>query len=195
MSQRYWLVQADGGRQLIDPRQFDLSALAEVARRLGGRLEVEESPAHHTGAPSATRTVPLTSVPRGYEPPLPALGPMFQARLERVFRPQVPFTVDMNSRPTTRVLGGYYKRRRLVRIYTHDTVSGRRPLEDLFDTFLHEVAHHLEYTEPESFLAPGCGRVPGRMHSPLFWRILGELKRRWKLVQRPGETLRPIDLE
>ena len=60
-----------------------------------------------------------------------------------------------------------------------DSVDGRRPVEQLFDTFLHEVAHHLEYTEPSTFGSPGCGRVPGLMHSRLFWRILGELKWRW----------------
>jgi hypothetical protein len=91
----------------------------------------------------------------------------------------VDFTTDINVRPTHRVLGGYYKTRRLVRIYSHDRDFGRRPLEELFDTYLHEVAHHLEYTEPDSFRAEACGRVPGRMHSRLFWRILGELKGRW----------------
>lgn len=90
------------------------------------------------------------------------------------------YALDINARPTSRVLGTYYKERRLVRIYTHDRKEGRRPLEELFDTFLHEVSHHLEYTEPEGFAGKRCGRVHGRMHSPLFWRILGELKYRWR---------------
>ena len=85
----------------------------------------------------------------------------------------------MNTRPTIRVLGGYYHRERIVRVYTHDRKDGRRPLEELFDTFLHEIAHHLEYTEPDMFHARDCARVRGRMHSRLFWRILGELKARW----------------
>ena len=89
------------------------------------------------------------------------------------------FVVDINTRPTERVLGGYYKSRRLVRIYSHDRVEGRRPLEEIFDTFLHEVAHHLEYTEPQTFGSRGCRRIHGLMHSRLFWRILGELKWRW----------------
>jgi len=87
--------------------------------------------------------------------------------------------VDVNARPTQRVLGGYYRSRCLVRVYAHDRVEGRRPLEELFDTFLHEVAHHLEYTEPFAFGSRGCRRIPGLMHSRLFWRILGELKWRW----------------
>jgi hypothetical protein len=50
---------------------------------------------------------------------------------------------------------------------------------------LHEIAHHLEYTEPRSFSGKACGRVPGRMHSRLFWRILGELKHHWIQCQQP----------
>ena len=115
--------------------------------------------------------------------PVSAIGPLFRYRLERIYRCRVEFDVDVNNRATTRVLGGYYKSRRLVRIYARDRELGQRPLEELFDTFLHEVAHHLEYTEPFSFSARGCGRVPGLMHSRLFWRILGELKYRWARVQ------------
>jgi hypothetical protein len=91
--------------------------------------------------------------------------------------------VDINPRPTIRVLGGYYKSRRLVRVYSNDRVEGRRPLVELFDTFLHEIAHHLEYTEPRSFSSTRSYRVYGLMHSRLFWRILGELKHRWAEAQ------------
>ena len=173
--ERYWLVHANGGRQLIDPGQFDLDRLAEQARRVGGRLVVE----HWVGStlvPSRSRP---PEPPRTFEPPVSALTPLFRARLDRVHDCKVDFLADFNTRPTNRVLGNYYKVRRLVRVYTHDTVLGRRPLEELFDTFLHEIAHHLEYTEYESFDARGCGRVPGRMHSRLFWKILGQLKTRW----------------
>jgi len=116
---------------------------------------------------------------RIFEPPVRALGPFFRSRLDLIHACQVNYEIDINTRPTNRVLGGYYKTRRLVRIYSHDRVVGRRPLEELYDTFLHEIAHHLEYTEPDSFLADSCERVPGRMHSALFWRILGDLKARW----------------
>jgi hypothetical protein len=117
--------------------------------------------------------------PARFEPPDSAIGPLFRLRLERIYRCHVNFHLDVNTRPTTRVLGGYYKSRRLVRIYLHDRTEGRRPLEELFDTFLHEVAHHLEYTESHAFAPGGCRRVPGLMHSRLFWRILGTLKQRW----------------
>jgi hypothetical protein len=117
---------------------------------------------------------------RLFEPPISALAPLFRTRLDCIYACQVEFATDINVRPTNRVLGGYYKSRRLVRVYSHDRLLGRRPLEELYDTFLHEVAHHLEYTEPDSFRATSCGRVPGRMHSRLFWRILGELKGRWR---------------
>ena len=182
MSERYWLVHANGGRQLIDPCQFDLERLSEQMRALGGRLVIE----HETPAADAyTAAAPLVSgPPRRFEPPISALSPLFQSRLGRIYVCKSAFAIDINTRATTRVLGGYYRSRRLIRVYTHDRQLGRRPLEELFDTFLHETAHHVEYTEPESFHAKGCGRVPGRMHSRLFWRILGELKGRWADLQR-----------
>jgi hypothetical protein len=172
MSERYWLVLPNGGKQLIDPDQFDLAVVAARARLIGARLVAEPAPA--------------IEGPRTFEPPISAVSPLFRARLARIHVCCVEFTLDINTRPTARVLGGYYKRRRLVRIYSHDRVTGRRPLEELFETFLHEVAHHLEYTEPQTFHARACGRVPGRMHSRVFWRILGELKRRWAEEQRAG---------
>ena len=180
MNDRYWLILPNGGRQLIDPSRFDIDAVAEQARRIGGRLEVE---------PREEVLESRGDEPRPFEPPLSALGPMFRNRLDSIFLCECGYELDMNHRPTVRVLGGYYKRQRLVRIYTHDKITGRRPLEELFDTFLHEIAHHLEYTEPHSFNAKACGRVRGRMHSNLFWRILGELKRRWIHIQRPGASL------
>jgi hypothetical protein len=118
-----------------------------------------------------------------FEPPVSALGALFRHRLEQIHKCRVHYTVDINTRPTLRVLGGYYKSRRLVRVYSHDRIEGRRPLAELFDTFLHEIAHHLEYTEPRSFSSTRSYRVYGLMHSRLFWRILGELKYRWAETQ------------
>jgi hypothetical protein len=191
MPDRYWLVHPNGGRQLIDPHQFDLDRLAEQARRIGGRLVVESEPIAIGGSgtvpANGSAAVPGPGLaPRRFEPPISALGPLFRHRFEKIYPCLCPFEIDINTRPTTRVLGGYYKARRLVRVYSHDRVIGRRPLEELFDTFLHEMAHHIEYTEPDSFHARECGRVPGRMHSRLFWRILGELKGRWGDLQLKG---------
>lgn len=190
MSTRYWLVHPNGGRQLIDPGQFDLERLAEQAKRLGGRLvaEAEERPPA-AWAPAAAAGQHLIA----FEPPPVALGHMFRERLRQIYSTKILFHLEMNSRPTTRVLGGYYKKRRLVRIYTHDSQTGRRPLDELFDTFLHEVAHHIEYTEPESFHARSCGRVHGRMHSRLFWRILSDLKWRWRDLERSHSRAREAD--
>jgi hypothetical protein len=186
MSQRYWLIYPNGGRQLIDPRQFDLARLAAKARQVGGRLEIENDPvsARTEVASHIAHATELDGPPRRFEPPISALGPLFRARLERIYECLVDYEVEINTRPTTRVLGGYYKSTTLVRIYSHDSQHGRRPLEELFDTFLHEVAHHIEYTEPDSFHARECERVHGRMHSRLFWRILGDLKFRWAELQR-----------
>jgi hypothetical protein len=118
-----------------------------------------------------------------FEPPVSALSPLFRHRLELIHRCGAPYSLDINTRPTIRVLGGYYRSRRLVRVYSHDRLEGRRPIAELFDTFLHEIAHHLEYTEPRSFASTRSYRVYGLMHSRLFWRILGELKYRWAEVQ------------
>ena len=179
MFERYWLVHANGGRQLIDPTCFDLPEVADQAERVGGSLLVEST------APSS----PTALVASRFEPPTAALGRLFRSRLDRISECSVDFKIDINTRPTRRVLGSYYKTRRLVRVYSHDRDTGRRPLEELFDTFLHEVAHHLEYTEPHRFQNRSCGRVPGRMHSTLFWRILGELKARWADLQgKPRAT-------
>jgi hypothetical protein len=184
--ERYWLVHPNGGRQLIDPHQFDLDRLAEQARLVGGQLVVEgEISSGTVGLPN---TDAPARPPRRFEPPLSALGPLFRSRLERIYEVLDDYEFDINTRPTTRVLGGYYKSRKLVRVYSHDRQIGRRPVEELFDTFLHEIAHHIEYTEPDSYHARSCGRVPGRMHSRLFWRILGDLKARWFELQRKDEA-------
>ncbi len=180
MNHRYWLVQPNGFRQLIDPAQFDITRVAALATRLGGALILEK-----TDGPTGPGAG--LSPPR-FEPPLAAVGPLFRARLDRVITCKITYALDINTRPTSRVLGGYYRRRALVRVYSHDRKTGRRPLEELFDTFLHEIAHHLEYTEPRTFDGRACGRVPGRMHSPLFWKILGELKRDWLSLQGVGTT-------
>ena len=168
-SSRYWLVLPNGYRQLIDPRRFDLEVVAQSARRLGGRLVAERT---------ATAKFKRSNS-RVEGPPISALGPLFRARLGRFHRARVEFFLDVNPRATVHVLGGYYRKRRLVRVYAVDRETGRRPLDELFDTFLHEVAHHLEYTEPDTFRAEACQRARGVMHSPLFWRIFGELRSRW----------------
>ncbi len=118
-----------------------------------------------------------------FAPPQSALGPLFRYRLEQIHVCRVKPVVEVSTRPTERVLGGYYKSRRLVRVYSHDRVEGPRPLEEVFETFLHEVAHHLEYTEPQTFGSRACRRAYGLMHSRLFWRIFGELKWRWAKLQ------------
>jgi hypothetical protein len=192
MSQRYWLELPNGSRQLIDPARFDLASIVERARRLGGRL-VLEVPQGAASEVDHRCLIPAPPVPRTYEPPIDAVGPLFRTRIARIHACRTDYTLDINTRATVRVLGGYYRRRRLVRIYSHDRQTGRRPLEELFDTFLHEMAHHLEYTEPQSFNGRACGRRPGTMHSPLFWRILGTLKHRWTNAQHAEPPLLPPD--
>lgn len=182
--ERYWLIHPNGGKQLIDLRKFDLDWIAAKARSIGGRIMIEGETSTEPAPPPASPEPYPDGPPRRFEPPISALSPLFSSRLDKIYRCLVSFEIDINTRPTTRVLGGYYKTRKLVRVYSHDCQTGRRPLEELFDTFLHEMAHHIEYTEPDSFHARECERVHGRMHSRLFWVILGELKGRWADLQR-----------
>ena len=182
MAELYWLIHPNGGRQRIDCDQFDLSHLVEQVERLGGRLVADiEATTPPGGLGQANNSVGC------FEPPISAIGPLFRNRLAMIHACRVDFVVDIIPRPTRRMLGGYYKATRLIRVYSHDCKQGRRPIDELYDTFLHEIAHHLEYTEPDSFLAEECGRIPGKMHSLLFWRILGDLKSRW--FEHLGSTL------
>ncbi|WZO96918.1 hypothetical protein EP7_003925 [Isosphaeraceae bacterium EP7] len=183
MIDRYWLVHPNGGKQWIDPMRFDLVDLARRATNFGGNLVVEKAERSEV----VVRKPAKERAPFRFEPPIGALSALFLHRLGRVYPCRETFDVDMNTRPTRNRLGSYYRARRLIRVYTHETGAGRRPLEELFDTFLHEVAHHLEYSEPDSYNAAECGRVPGRMHSHLFWIILGDLKARWVEVQTTGK--------
>jgi hypothetical protein len=146
----------------------------------GNRAPGEPRRENRTAAASGGRPA---KAPSPFAPPDGAIVPLFRARLERIHDCRVAFELDINTRPTLRVLGGYYKSRRLVRVYSYDRKEGRRPVEEVFDTFLHEVAHHLEYTEPSTFGSAGCRRTQGVMHSRLFWHILGELKWRWAELQ------------
>lgn len=183
MPERDWLDVPHGTRDVVHSSREDQDQQADRTCSSQGRARVEDR-ADTARPPEGTKVARAPGVTASrYEPPLSAIGPLFLRRLERIHPPRVDFVLDINPRATARVLGGYYRRRRLIRIYTHDRESGRRSLEELFDTFLHEVAHHLEYTEPQRFHARACERVPGTMHSDLFWRILGELKSRWAELQ------------
>ncbi len=166
---------------------------AEIAGCRGARRESEIVPSRSGRADACPREGVIRRATGSPErlagarflPPASAIGPLFRFRFERIYQSRLDYELEVSNRATTRVLGGYYKSRRLIRIYVRDRELGVRPLEELFDTFLHEMAHHLEYTEPFSFSARSCGRIPGRMHSRLFWRILGELKFRW--LQNQGQ--------
>jgi len=172
-----WPADKITTERLMDEHSQSMPKRPRTARD-GDGLGIRTENGQSSPARLAPGFVPLPP-PGRFEPPASALGPLFLHRFELVHDCRIEFSVDINARPTRRVLGGYYRSRALVRVYSHDSVDGRRPVDELFDTFLHEVAHHLEYTEPSTFGSPGCRRAPGLMHSRLFWRILGELKWRW----------------
>jgi hypothetical protein len=161
---------------------MDERQLPETGHRTSDHDDEVQSPRRSVPVIGPARAPSAPALNR-FAPPASALGPLFRYRLEQIHTCRVNLAVEVSRRATRRVLGGYYKSRRLVRVYSNDRVDGPRPLEELFETFLHEVAHHLEYTEPQSFGSRGCRRVYGMMHSRLFWRILGELKWRWANVQ------------
>lgn len=111
-------------------------------------------------------------------------------RLERIHTCRAPFTLELKSRPTVWALGRYYRSRALIRIYTHCKSEGPRPRRTIAAIFLHELAHHLEYTEPDTFGGEACERVPGVQHSPLFRQILRELVDGWRVAVEPREMAR-----
>ena len=104
MSERYWLVHPNGGRQLIDPRQFDLDRLVEQAREVGGRLEVEGETyliqtevATGSSIEVTRRPAPRPDrPPHRFEPPISALGPLFRSR------PPDPPNPVRSNRPSRR---------------------------------------------------------------------------------------------
>ena len=99
----------------------------------------------HDGEVGAMRgTLPVASraqaegpiSPNRFEPPASALGPLFRYRLEQIHICRVNPVVQVSTRPTLRVLGGYYKSRRLVRVYSHRSrlmahAPARRAFRDL----------------------------------------------------------------
>ena len=148
-------------------------------RRLGPQVETVPRRRAHSRSP--------TGRPRRFEPPISAPGAAVPRPVRAGLRlPRRATSSTSTPGPRRASSAATTRRRRLVRVYSHDRQLGRRPLEELFDTFLHEMAHHIEYTEPDSFHARECERVPGRMHSRLFWRILGELKARWADASAPA---------
>ena len=173
MTKRYWLIHANGGRQWIDRASSTWTVLPSRPGRPGGdsssRKRLPRMPSRRRPSPLVLHPAALRAADVGARsavPGPPGTGLCLQGGVR---------SGDQHPADGA-LLGGYYRTRRLVRVYSHDRQLGRRPLEELFDTFLHEMAHHIEYTEPGSFHAPKCERVRGRMHSGLFWRILGELK-------------------
>ena len=121
--------------------------------------------------------------PRGPAPSSPRSRPSgrFLSRLDTVYSCLCEFALDINTRPTTES-SAVITRPEGWSGSIRTTGSSAAPLEELFDTFLHEVAHHLEYTEPDSFRP--LVRESRSDAQPLFWRILGELKGRWLELQR-----------
>lgn len=81
--------------------------------------------------------------------------------------------VELILRPYSKTMYGYYdprKRRIVLYIYLDCGKSHLRPYSELWDTFLHELAHHLQYTTTNYV------RTKGVMHNSGFYKILDSLK-------------------
>ena len=136
-------------------------------------------------SPSIVPAQPPPRLPDGmpstrFEPPVSALGPLFRYRLERIHACRVESASSTSTPGPPGACSGATTGRDdwSESTPTTATKAGGR-WKSFSSTFLHEVAHHLEYTEPQTFGSRGCRRTHGLMHSRLFWRILGELKWRW----------------
>ena len=178
----------------------ELVRLTELTRRSVARAEARRA---RRSARTARLTVPIRRVPaigplaiarrkRVHRRPLGeggsrrvdihSLEGMFRQRLSRIHPCRVPFELRFSNRPTLRALGRYHHERRLIRLFPHDAIEGVRSVEELFEVFLHELAHHLEYTESDQFGGHGPERHAGLAHSPLFHRIHETLWSRWHAV-------------
>ena len=99
------------------------------------RTENEARPADEGNLPRAAGSsfgpglAPLTAL---FTPPVSAIGPLFRYRFERIHGCRIDYDLDINNRATMRVLGGYHKLRRLIRVYARDREQGVRPVEELF---------------------------------------------------------------
>lgn len=118
----------------------------------------------------------------GAEESLHPYEELFRARLSRIYEYRTPFVLQFLERPTVQALGRYYRAERLIRIYVVDMKTGPRDVEELFEIFLHELTHHLEYYEPDVF-GGHCEREHGVAHSPLFHWILETLSQRWNEIR------------
>ena len=69
---------------------------------------------------------------------------------------RVEFVVDINTRPTRRVLGGYYKSRRLVRVYSHDRGRPAARWKSCSTPFCTRSRTTSSTPSRQSFGSPGC---------------------------------------
>ena len=186
MPERYWLVHPNGGRQLIDPRQFDLDRLAEHARRIGGRVVVERdsppTPAKFAGAVAAAR--PTARLRRSSSPRSRHSRRSSSAGSTR----SIPASASSSSTSTPgrpRASSAAITRRGGWSGSTRTTGSSAGgPWKSSSTPSSTRLRTTSNTPSPTRSTPASCGRVPGRMHSRLFWRILGELKGRWADLQK-----------
>lgn len=86
---------------------------------------------------------------------------------------------DLILKPFSKTyLGRYYtvQKRIVVYVYRNSARSELFSYGELFRTILHEVAHHLQYCDPEYV------RVKGVMHNAGFYKLYNKLVIKWDKV-------------
>ena len=87
--------------------------------------------------------------------------------LLKLYECKVPFVFEFSQKKSTRINGLYYPKEQRIVINNKnfkETIEGDNLL---FYTAMHELAHHIQFTER--------GHISGRSHTKLFWSILDDL--------------------
>lgn len=95
---------------------------------------------------------------------------------------------ELAMKPYSKSYYGRYvpkKKRVIVYVYEDSDKTVFYPYEKLFSTVLHEVTHHLQWSDPE------FKRIRGVMHNSEFYQIYNRLMRKHKIyaIVKRGGTL------
>lgn len=91
--------------------------------------------------------------------------------------------VELILRPYSKTMYGYYdsnKHRIVLYVYSDNRRRQLMPYCEIWSSFLHELAHHLQYTTTDYV------RVKGVMHNSDFYKILYSLENKSKTLKLGG---------
>lgn len=87
---------------------------------------------------------------------------------------------ELVLKPYSKTYYGRYvpsKKRVIVYLYEDSDFRNQYPYEDIFSTVLHEVVHHIQWSDPN------FKRIKGVMHNSEFYSIYNNLMRRHKIFR------------